>query len=142
MSNSQTQIKRTTFLQPNISVFYREQGKESAPVILLLHGFPSSSHQYRNLIPVLAAKYRVIAPDLPGFGFTEVPSSASFEYTFANLTSTIPEFLSALGISWFSVYAFDYGAPTAFRPCLQRPQKIQAIISQNGNAYEDGLGAF
>ncbi|KAB8067311.1 Alpha/Beta hydrolase protein [Aspergillus leporis] len=142
MSSSQTEIKRITLPQSKITIFYQEQGNESAPVILLLLGFPSSSHQYRNLIPLLATKYRVIAPDLPGFGFTEVASSLSSKYTFANLASTIAEFLDVLAISRFSVYVFDYGAPTAFRLCLQRAQAIRAIISQNGNAYEDGLGAF
>ncbi|PYH88433.1 putative hydrolase [Aspergillus ellipticus CBS 707.79] len=140
MSTNLTQIKRLPLPQSNITVFYREQGVATAPVILLLHGFPSSSHQYRNLIPLLATNHRVIAPDLPGFGFTETP--LSFEYTFANLTSTIAEFLDVLQISQFSVYIFDYGAPTALRLALQRPQAIQAIISQSGNAYEEGLGLF
>lgn len=121
-------------------MFYREQKPTvESPVILLLHGFPSSSHQYRNLIPFLAtAGYRVIAPDLPGFGFTEV--APGFEYTFAALTTTIAEFLDELSISKFVVYVFDYGAPIGFRLALQRPSAIQAIISQNGNAYVEGLG--
>ncbi|PWY79142.1 putative hydrolase [Aspergillus heteromorphus CBS 117.55] len=140
MSNALTQIKRVPLPESKTNVFYREQGAATAPVILLLHGFPSSSHQYRNLIPLLAVKYRVIAPDLPGFGFTEAP--LSFEYTFANLTSTVAEFLDVLGISQFSVYIFDYGAPTGLRLALQRPEAVQAIITQNGNAYEEGLGIF
>ncbi|KAL2802744.1 putative hydrolase [Aspergillus granulosus] len=135
------QTKRLTLPTSEISIFYREQGPETAPVILLLHGFPSSSHQYRKLIPLLATKYRVIAPDLPGFGFTEVPSP-EFKYTFANLTATISEFLDTLKIAKFSVYIFDYGAPTGLRLALERPQAVTAIISQNGNAYEAGLGEF
>lgn len=126
-------------LSSGVNVFYREQTPSpNSPVILLLHGFPSSSHQYRNLIPLLASKYRVIAPDFPGFGFTEVP--ANFEYTFEALTKVTADFLDALSISAFSVYVFDYGAPVAFRLALQRPNAIKAIISQNGNAYEEGLG--
>jgi len=124
----------------NLNLFYREAGPPDAPVILLLHGFPSSSHQYRNLMPILATKYRVIAPDLPGFGFTTVPSS--YNYTFANFALAVGGLLDALSISKFSMYVFDYGAPTGFRLALQRPEAVTAIISQNGNAYDDGLGAF
>ncbi|PGH12913.1 hypothetical protein AJ80_06518 [Polytolypa hystricis UAMH7299] len=133
-------VKRCELPASNIKVFYREAGAPDAPVILLLHGFPSSSHQYRNLIPLLAEKHRVIAPDLPGFGFTEFPPS--YKHTFANLATTTLQFLDALSISKFAVYVFDYGAPTAFRIALQRPEAIQAIITQNGNAYDEGLGAF
>ncbi|KAL3494384.1 Alpha/Beta hydrolase protein [Aspergillus germanicus] len=137
-----TQTKSLTLPKSNISIFYREQGDKTNPVILLLHGFPSSSHQYRKLVPLHATKYRVIAPDLPGFGFTEVPSSLDFKYTFANLASTIGDFLDVLDIKRFSVYIFDYGAPTGLRLALERPDAVQAIISQNGNAYEEGLGEF
>jgi len=125
-----------------LKVFYREAGSVDAPVILLLHGFPSSSHQYRNLIPLLSQKYHVVAPDLPGFGFTEVPDSRKYSYTFANLATTVEAFLDVLNIKKFSVYIFDYGAPTALRIALHRPDAVQAIISQNGNAYDDGLGEF
>jgi pimeloyl-ACP methyl ester carboxylesterase len=131
-----------TTLPNGIKVFYREAGSKSAPVVLLLHGFPSSSHQYVKLTNLLASKYHVIAPDLPGFGFTEVPSSLDFEYSFASLTATLASFLDVLGISKFAVYVFDYGAPTALRLALQRPDAITAIISQNGNAYDEGLGDF
>ncbi len=129
---------------PNgINVFNRVAGPSDGPVILLLHGFPTSSSQFRNLIPLLAAKgYRVVAPDLPGFGFTEIPSSLNFEYTFANLTETILSFLDVLKISKFAVYLFDYGAPTGLRIALQRSEAITAIVTQNGNAYEEGLGSF
>jgi len=125
-----------------LNIFYREAGPKHAPVILLLHGFPSSSHQYRHLIPILSKKYHVIAPDLPGFGFTEVPDTRSYTYTFENLTTSVEAFLDALNTKKFSVYIFDYGAPTALRLALRRPDAVQAIISQNGNAYEEGLGAF
>lgn len=131
-----------------LDVFYRSSGPQnpSAPVILLLHGFPSSSHQYRNLIPLLSAgsnnKYRIVAPDLPGFGFTKVPSSRNYVYTFENLSKSLEAFVDALKIDKFSIYVFDYGAPTGYRLALRRPDKVQAIISQNGNAYEEGLGAF
>lgn len=137
---SRVQLLNQDLPASKAKVFYRQAGPESAPVILLLHGFPSSSHQYRNLIPILAKKYRVLAPDLPGFGFTTVP--ARFEYTFDNLAAVISEFLDKLSITRFSVYIFDYGAPTGLRLALQRPDAVQAIISQNGNAYDEGLGAF
>jgi pimeloyl-ACP methyl ester carboxylesterase len=126
-----------------IDLFYREAGSTSAPHVVLLHGFPSSSHQYRNLIPILAKKYHVVAPDLPGFGFTNVPDERKYKYTFENMANTIGEFLAALKITKFAVYIFDYGAPTAFRLALTRPElTITGIISQNGNAYEVGLGGF
>jgi pimeloyl-ACP methyl ester carboxylesterase len=125
-----------------LNLFYRESGNIDAPVVLLLHGFPSSSFQYRNLIPLLSSKYRVLAPDLPGFGFTEVPESRKYEYTFENIATTVEAFLDSLTIRKFSVYIFDYGAPTALRIALHRPDAVQAIISQNGNAYEEGLESF
>ncbi|KAJ7802921.1 putative hydrolase [Mycena olivaceomarginata] len=112
-----------------------------APTILLLHGFPTSSHQYRNLIPHLSQHYRVVAPDLPGFGFTTVPAERNYSYTFAELATTIGAFLDALHIRSFAVYIFDYGAPVLLRLALQRPEAITAIVSQNGNAYTEGLGA-
>lgn len=136
---SQTQI--STVEADGISVFYRTAGSPTAPVILLLHGFPSSSHMFRNLIPLLATRYRVIAPDLPGYGFTTVPAERKYEYTFANLTQTTTAFLDALSIKRFAVYIFDYGAPVTFRLALARPDAIAAIVSQNGNAYTEGLGA-
>ncbi|KAI8577919.1 hypothetical protein K450DRAFT_249883 [Umbelopsis ramanniana AG] len=126
-----------------INVFYREAGSRNNATILLLHGYPSSSHQYRNLIPILADRYHVLAPDLPGFGFTEVPSDRQYQYTFENFAKTIGDFVTALNVKSFAVYVFDYGAPTGFRLALTRPDlKITAIISQNGNAYVEGLGDF
>jgi pimeloyl-ACP methyl ester carboxylesterase len=128
---------------PNgIKVYYREAGNVSNPTILLLHGFPSASYQYLKLSPILSAKYHVIAPDLPGFGFTEIPSTLDFKYTFANFATTVASFLDVLKIDKFFMYVFDYGAPTGFRLALERPKAITAIISQNGNAYEEGLSPF
>ncbi|AXC14066.1 Hydrolase [Acidisarcina polymorpha] len=123
-----------------VEVFYREAGLKDSPVLLLLHGFPASSFQYRELMPLLADKYRVIAPDLPGFGFTNVPSTRGYRYTFENLAVTIEAFTRALSLDRFALYVFDYGAPTGFRLALKHPERITAIISQNGNAYEEGLG--
>ncbi|HXX13289.1 MAG TPA: alpha/beta hydrolase [Candidatus Eremiobacteraceae bacterium] len=123
-----------------VRVFYREAGDASAPVILLLHGFPSSSFMFRELIPRLANDYRVIAPDLPGFGFTEVPPERKYVYSFDQLATTIEAFTRALKIDRYAIYVFDYGAPTGFRLALARPERVTALVSQNGNAYEDGLG--
>ncbi|HTA52798.1 MAG TPA: alpha/beta hydrolase [Candidatus Acidoferrum sp.] len=123
------------------SVFYREAGPPDAPVVLLLHGFPASSFQYRELIPRLADKYRVIAPDLPGFGFTEVPAARGYQYTFDALAKTIEVFTNALGLKRYALYLFDYGAPTGFRLAMAHPERVTAIVSQNGNAYEEGLGS-
>lgn len=127
-----------TLAVDGVEVFYRSAGPKDGPVLLLLHGFPSSSHQYRNLIPLLSHKYRVIAPDYPGFGFTSVPGN--YIYTFANIAATISAFLDVLNITKFSMFIFDYGAPVGLRVALKRPYAIQAVITQNGNAYEEGLG--
>ena len=123
-----------------IEVFYRSAGDASAPVVLLLHGFPTSSFMFRDLIPRLADQYRVIAPDLPGFGFTQVPEGRKYVYSFDRLASTIEAFTDALSLSRYAIYVFDYGAPTGFRLAMRRPERVTAIISQNGNAYEEGLG--
>jgi pimeloyl-ACP methyl ester carboxylesterase len=122
------------------TVFYREAGPADAPVVLLLHGFPTSSFQYRELIPRLADRYRVIAPDLPGFGFTEVPAERNYTYTFDALAATILAFTNALKLTRYALYVFDYGAPTGFRLAMAHPERVTAIVSQNGNAYEEGLG--
>ncbi len=122
-----------------ITVFYREAGAPDAPV-LLLHGFPTSSFQYRELIPRLADRYRVIAPDLAGFGFTEVPEKRHYKYSFDALGQTILAFTDALQLKRYALYVFDYGAPTGFRLAMARPERVTAIVSQNGNAYEEGLG--
>jgi pimeloyl-ACP methyl ester carboxylesterase len=123
-----------------LKMFYREAGPSDAPVVLLLHGFPTSSFQYRELIPRLADRYRVIAPDLPGFGFTEVPNERHYHYSFDGLAKTILAFTDALGLTRYALYVFDYGAPTGFRLAMARPDRVTAIVSQNGNAYEEGLG--
>ena len=123
-----------------LKIFYREAGPSDAPVVLLLHGFPTSSFQYRELIPRLADRYRVVAPDLPGFGFTEVPDERHYKYSFDGLAKTILAFTDALGLTRYALYVFDYGAPTGFRLAMSRPDRVTAIISQNGNAYEEGLG--
>ena len=123
-----------------VSVFYREAGPPDAPVVLLLHGFPTSSFQYRELIPRLADSFRVIAPDLPGFGFTEVPENRHYHYTFDALARTILAFTDVLGLKSYALYVFDYGAPTGFRLAMAHPERVRAIVSQNGNAYEEGLG--
>ena len=123
-----------------ISVFYREAGPPDAPVVLLLHGFPTSSFQYRELIPRLADRYRVVAPDLPGFGFTVVPEERNYKYSFDALADTMLAFTDALGLKRYALYVFDYGAPTGFRLAMARPERVTAIVSQNGNAYEEGLG--
>jgi pimeloyl-ACP methyl ester carboxylesterase len=120
-------------------IFYREAGQQTAPAILLLHGFPTSSHMFRNLIPALADRYHVVAPDLPGFGFSDSPDRKRFRYTFENLTKAIASFAESLGLERFAIYVFDYGAPVGFRLALAHPERITAIISQNGNAYVEGL---
>ncbi len=123
-----------------VSVFYREAGSPDAPVVLLLHGFPTSSFQYRELIPRLADRYRLIAPDLPGFGFSEIPVERNYKYSFDSLARTIESFTEALRLKSYALYLFDYGAPTGFRLAMAHPERVTAIISQNGNAYEQGLG--
>jgi pimeloyl-ACP methyl ester carboxylesterase len=122
-----------------VKVFYRAAGEPSAPVVLLLHGFPASSFMFRELIPRLANHYRVIAPDLPGFGFTEVPPERKYVYSFDGLATTIDAFTQALKINRYAIYVFDYGAPTGFRLAMTHPERVTAIVSQNGNAYEEGL---
>jgi pimeloyl-ACP methyl ester carboxylesterase len=123
-----------------VQVFYREAGDPNAPVVLLLHGFPTSSFMFRELIPRLADQYRVIAPDLPGFGFTEVPAERKYTYSFDALARTVEAFTEAIGINRYAIYVFDYGAPTGFRLAMFHPERVSAIVSQNGNAYEEGLG--
>ncbi|SEO47969.1 Pimeloyl-ACP methyl ester carboxylesterase [Mucilaginibacter gossypiicola] len=122
-----------------LNIFYREAGPKNAPTILLLHGYPTSSHMFRNLIPTLSTKYHVLAPDLPGFGFSDMPDHTQFKYTFDNLAATMQSFIDELGLKRFAIYIFDYGAPTGLRLALANPEKITGIVSQNGNAYEEGL---
>jgi len=124
-----------------VEVFYREAGPKDAPVLLLLHGFPSSSHMFRDLIPRLADRYRVIAPDLPGFGQTKSPGRGQFDFTFDNLARVIDGFTEQLQLDKYALYVFDYGAPIGFRLATAHPDRITAIISQNGNAYLDGFSS-
>ncbi len=122
-------------------VFYREAGSPTAPNVLLLHGFPTSSHMYRNLIPLLADRYHVVAPDLLGFGFSDAPDRTTFKYTFDNLAKTVDRFTQLVGLNKYAVQVFDYGAPIGLRLAMAHPERITAIISQNGNAYDEGLGS-
>lgn len=126
----------------NQDIFYREAGPMSAPVILLLHGFPTSSNMFRNLIPRLAGTFRVIAPDYPGYGQSSMPDHKSFEYSFENLAKVVDGFVEAIGLTKYSMYVMDYGAPIGYRLALMHPERVQGLIVQNGNAYEEGLLEF
>jgi pimeloyl-ACP methyl ester carboxylesterase len=137
MKRNQVHYYNTTVNELNI--FYREAGPESAPVIVLLPGYPASSFMYRNLMPILAEKYRVIAPDLPGFGFSYFPLRANFKYTFDNLANAMQDFIDKLKLKRFAIYIFDYGALVGLRLALANQEKITGIISPNGNACQEGL---
>jgi pimeloyl-ACP methyl ester carboxylesterase len=123
----------------DLKVFYRKAGAADAPALLLLHGFPSASHMFRDLIPLLADRFHIIAPDLPGFGQSDMPARGKFAYTFDHIAEVISRFTEVIGLDRFAMYVFDYGAPTGFRIAVKHPERITAIISQNGNAYEEGL---
>ena len=131
-----------TFRKANVdgvNVFYREAGPKNAQTILLLHGFPTAGHMFRDLIPQLSHQFRLVAPDLPGFGQSDMPARRAFSYTFENLAKVIDRFTEVLGLDRFAIYVFDYGAPVGFRLASRHPDRVTAIISQNGNAYEEGL---
>ncbi len=122
-----------------LNIFYREAGDPKAPTLLLLHGFPTSSHMFRDLLPLLADRYHLVAPDLPGFGFSDAPDRRRFNYTFDHLAKVVDHFIEAVGSKRYAMYVFDYGAPVGFRLALARPERVTAIVSQNGNAYAEGL---
>lgn len=132
---------RTTNIE-GVNVFYREAGPAGAPAVVLLHGFPSSSNMFRTLIPALADRYRVIAPDYPGFGHSDMPDRASFRYTFAHFADITDTLLTRLGVSRYALYVMDYGAPVGYRVALKHPERVTALVIQNGNAYEEGLKEF
>jgi pimeloyl-ACP methyl ester carboxylesterase len=136
---SMSTIRYRTQQVGEVEVFYREAGPADAPVILLLHGFPTASHMFRDLIPLLAGRYRIIAPDLPGFGQTKAPTRSAFAYTFDGLAEVIGGFVEAIGLTRYALYIFDYGAPTGLRLAIKHPERVTAIISQNGNAYVEGF---
>ncbi|WP_223415510.1 MULTISPECIES: alpha/beta fold hydrolase [unclassified Pseudomonas] len=140
MTTTTAPIRYTFADVDGVRVFYREAGEPAKPTLLLLHGFPSSSHQFRQLIPLLSAHFHIIAPDLPGFGFTEVPAERKYAYTFDALAETLGHFVETLGLKRYAMYVFDYGAPTGLRLAVKYPERMTALISQNGNAYLEGLG--
>lgn len=141
MTRNNTATQYRTQDVDGLKVFYREAGASTAPTILLLHGFPTSSHMFRDLIPMLAPRFRVIAPDLPGFGFSDAPSTSRFTYTFERLADVMERFTETLGLTRYALYIFDYGAPVGLRLAIRHPERITAIVSQNGNAYEEGLSS-
>ena len=135
-------VHHRTVRLDGVSVFYREAGPEDAPVVLLLHGFPTSSHMFRNLIPLLADRYRVIAPDYPGFGQSDAPDHETFAYTFGHYAEIVDALMERLGADRYAMYVMDYGAPVGYRLALRHPERVTALIVQNGNAYEEGLRQF
>ena len=125
-----------------LDIFYREAGQQEAPAILLLHGFPTSSNMFRNLIPRLATSFHVVAPDYPGFGQSSMPNHKDFAYTFENLTNVVEQLVEKIGLTSYSLYVMDYGAPVGYRLALRHPDRVQTLIVQNGNAYDEGLREF
>lgn len=137
-----TQVTYKTIKIDGLDIFYREAGDPSKPTILLLHGFPTSSHMFRNLMPAMADKFHLVAPDYPGFGQSSAPSVQEFTYTFDNLAVVIDKFTNTIGLKNYSLYVQDYGAPIGYRLALKHPERVSALVVQNGNAYEDGLKDF
>jgi pimeloyl-ACP methyl ester carboxylesterase len=134
-----TAVRYRTADVDGLKIFYREAGAADAPTLLLLHGFPSAGHMFRDLIPLMADRFHIIAPDLPGFGQSDMPAPSEFNYTFDSIAGVIDRFTEVVGVERFAVYVFDYGAPVGFRLAMRQPERITAIVSQNGNAYEEGL---
>ncbi|MDE1996034.1 MAG: alpha/beta fold hydrolase, partial [Rhizobiaceae bacterium] len=132
-------VRYRSAMVDGVKIFYREAGPADGPVVLLLHGFPTSSHMFRNLIPLLADKYRVIAPDYPGFGQSDAPDHTKFNYTFGHYADLVDGLLGQIGDSSYTMYVMDYGAPVGYRLALKHPERVTALIIQNGNAYEEGL---
>lgn len=141
-SSATAQVRYKTMTIDGVDIAYREAGPENAPAIILLHGFPTSSHMYRNLMPALSDKYRVIAPDYPGFGQSAAPDRGAFNYTFDAYATLMLALTEKLGVSHYALYVMDYGAPVGFRMAARHPERISALIAQNGNAYEEGIQAF
>ncbi|MFT7536606.1 MAG: pimeloyl-ACP methyl ester carboxylesterase [Hyphomicrobiaceae bacterium] len=141
-SDANTQVLHKTVKIDGLEIFYREAGPSTAPTVLLLHGFPTSSHMFRNLIPELAKEYHVVAPDYPGFGNSSMPAADKFDYSFDNLTNVVEAFTEKLKLSSYSIYLMDYGAPVGFRLATRHPERVNALIIQNGNAYSEGLREF
>jgi pimeloyl-ACP methyl ester carboxylesterase len=134
-----TQVFHRSVQIDGLEIFYREAGPQDAPTILLLHGFPTSSHMFRNLIPALADKYHLVAPDYPGFGYSSSPPVDRFDYTFDNLADVIDKFTERVGLKKYSMYLMDYGAPVGFRLAVKHPERVESLIVQNGNAYDEGI---
>ena len=141
-STPKTQTLHKTITINGVEIYYREAGAKDAPTLLLLHGFPTSSHMFRKLIPALADSYHLIAPDYPGFGNSAQPDMKDFDYSFDNLANVMEKFVDALGVDKYSIYLMDYGAPIGFRLAAKNPEKIESLIVQNGNAYDEGLADF
>ncbi len=141
-ATASAQVRHKTVAIDGLDIFYREAGPASAPTVLLLHGFPSSSSMFRNLIPALADRYHVVAPDYPGFGHSAMPSVDAFDYSFDNLARVVEAFTEKLGLKAYSLYVMDYGAPVGYRLAVKHPERVQGLIIQNGNAYDEGLEGF
>ena len=142
MGHDLTQVMHRTVEIDGLDIFYREAGPKDAPTILLLHGFPTSSRMFRNLIPALAERFHVVAPDYPGYGSSSMPALDEFEYSFDNLAKVVETFTERVGLDRYSIYLMDYGAPVGFRLAVKHPERVDALIVQNGNAYEEGLRDF
>lgn len=141
MHTTQSTLHKTVEIE-GLEIFYREAGPRDVPTILLLHGFPTSSHMFRNLIPALADKYHLVAPDYPGFGNSSMPSLGQFEYSFDRIAEVVDHFTEKLGLEKYSLYVMDYGAPVGYRIAVKHPERVEALIVQNGNAYDEGLREF